>query len=136
VSRPAYRPLNTDNLQRLFTFCLSTDAEAGRDEIEVDGVRNRFVFNRTRLAESRETIELMLAELPDQFFEGRGGGWAFLNACEDRHGGQWADQHRSVEQLICLGIAIDRVRYLLPRRMWAVFDGGLPYIVVKSAAMA
>lgn len=75
----------------------------------------------------------MLDKLPEQFHEATGGGWSFLNACNDRHGNQWTGLHQRMEQLFQLGIALGRVSYCLPREFWSAMPGGVPYIVVKAA---
>jgi hypothetical protein len=38
--------------------------------------------------------------------------------------------HQRVEQLVQLGIAVGKIRYLLPRDMWDALPGGMPYFVV------
>jgi len=35
-----------------------------------------------------------------------------------------------MEQLVCLGIAIGRVGYNLPKENWDILPGGVPYIVI------
>jgi hypothetical protein len=74
----------------------------------------------------------MLAELPDMFKESGGGGWSFLNACDDRHGNQWTGLHQRMEQLFQLGIGIDKVECQLPREVWPALPGGMPYYIVKA----
>ena len=87
-------------------------------------------FNRERLESHREEIMVMLAELPDEFRESR-GGWSFLNACMDRHGNEWTGMQRTVDHLFTLGIALDMAAYVFPRGLWEVLPGGMPYLVVK-----
>jgi hypothetical protein len=36
-----------------------------------------------------------------------------------------------MDQLFTLGIAIEKVSFQLPREMWNVLPGGMPYLVVK-----
>jgi hypothetical protein len=76
----------------------------------------------------------MLAELPDNFHEKKGGGWTFLNGCMDRHGNQWGEQI-NVDELVMLGQGLGLAKYQLPREMWSVFPGGMPYfsVVVEAA---
>ena len=35
-----------------------------------------------------------------------------------------------MEELFCLGIAIGRVECLIPREMWKILPGGVPYYVI------
>ena len=58
-----------------------------------------------------------------------GGGWSFLQACVDKNGNHWGE-HSNMEELFCLGIAIGKVESLLPRDMWKVLPGGVPYYVI------
>jgi hypothetical protein len=36
-----------------------------------------------------------------------------------------------MDELVCLGLAIGRIAFLMPREMWEMLPGGMPYIVVK-----
>ena len=79
---------------------------------------------------NKHGIYEMLNQLPDNFKKESGGGMTFLNACVDVNGIQWGE-HRSVEQLVVLGLAINKVRYCFPREFWDSMPGGMPYIVVE-----
>ncbi len=98
--------------------------------MRVTGIVNTALFSTARLARHRTTIGAMLAELPDEFHRDRGGGWSFLNACNDRHGEQWADLHATMEQLFMLGVATDQAECQLPRELWSALPGGMPYYCV------
>jgi hypothetical protein len=71
----------------------------------------------------------MLLQLPDKFMAGSGDGFSFLGGCETKTGELWG-QHHDVEMLLCLGMALGMVKCLVPRDMWKVLPGGLPYYVV------
>ena len=73
----------------------------------------------------------MLSELPDEFRVSGGGGWSFLQACNDRHGTQWTGFHQAMEELFMLGMAAGLVTELLPRDLWDALPGGMPYYAVK-----
>ena len=76
-------------------------------------------------------------QLPSQFrlfTEGGAGGWSFLNAHEDKDGVQWGE-HKVIEVLVCLGIAVGHARFLLPRKMWSMAPGGMPYFCVSRERM-
>lgn len=98
--------------------------------IEVKGIVNTFGLNKHRVESHREEVVSYLDQLPDEFKKSGGGGWSFLNACNTKDGEQWTGFHIIVEQLMCLGIALDLVRYVMPREMWSMFPGEMPYIVV------
>jgi len=112
------------------------EAEANPDMIIVRGPVMTFAFGRAEVEAARSEIDDLLDELPDAFHEGRGEGWSFLNLCEDRDGRQWTDQHRYAELLVVLGLAIGRVDYILPRDMWHISPGGMPYIKIRKRTTA
>ena len=99
-----------------------------KDGAVVDGITARYGLD---VSGKEEEIGDILAELPDEFQSTKGGGWSFLNACNDRDGNQWTGQHSVMEELFCLGIAAGKAKYLMPREMWSVLPGGVPYIVVN-----
>lgn len=97
----------------------------------VEGVVTKFAFHPDRLKSHTKEIIDLLSELPDTFQAKGGGGWSFLNACEDKHGDQWG-QHQDMEALFCLGIGIGKAQWLLPRDMWQMFPGGMPYVSIDT----
>jgi hypothetical protein len=123
--------LNAERVREIFVACLFKDGESQAKFVEAQGVVHTFGFHPGRVHEYRDEIATLLNELPDTFHEEHGGGWSFLNACMDKHGNHWAEQP-TVEQLLVLGIATDKVAYCLPRDMWAVLPGGVPYFMVKK----
>ncbi|MCB9823315.1 hypothetical protein H6800_03520 [Candidatus Nomurabacteria bacterium] len=123
--------LDPQRVEEIFLDCLFQDGEDTSSYVKAEGIMATVGFHPARLESHREEIEAMLAELPDAFFESRGGGMSFLNACLDRHGNQWTGLQQTMDQLFTLGIAIDKASFLLPREMWNAFPGGMPYVVVK-----
>lgn len=107
-------------------------AEGGMPEggVLAEGAMLKFGFHAGRLQENRETIRLLLAELSDDFRDSGGEGGSFLNACMDRHGRHWGE-HRNIDELLCLGIATGQASFVLPREVWRILPGGMPYFVVK-----
>jgi hypothetical protein len=88
-------------------------------------------FNSKALEGSKERIRELLLELPEGFIKsGSGGGWSFLEAANDKHGNQWTGMHMVMAQLFGMGQAAGLVESLLPRELWAVAPGGMPYYVV------
>ena len=82
--------------------------------------------------EDFDKINELLNQLPKEFHAQTGGGWSFLNACTNRDGEQWTGLHSTMEKLVILGIAIGRVEYVIPRDMWSLLPGSVPYFVVKT----
>lgn len=120
--------LSSENVSRIFMDCLYENRED--DEIIVYGIVNGFSLNPNKIDEHKSDIYLMLKQLPKQFHKDSGGGWSFLNACNDKNGKQWGE-HRSMEQLFVLGMACKLVRCLLPRKFWETLPGGMPYYIVE-----
>lgn len=98
--------------------------------IFVDGIVNTYVFNIERLKRHKNEIKGFLEQLPDQFHLKKGGGWSFLNACEDKDGNLWG-QHIDMERLFCLGIGLGYVTLPMPKEMWSKLPGQMPFYTVS-----
>lgn len=120
--------MNAEAVEKVFLDCLFDDSATEDEIVEIEGIVNNFAFNSARLEANKNTIISLLEELPDEFRQSLGGGWSFLNACNDKHGSHWGE-HRNMEQLFVLGIGINKAKFLFPRKMWSAFPGGLPYVV-------
>jgi len=121
--------LTAANVNDVFMDCLFREGEDTSEAIMIEGIVNTFGFHPRRLKSHFSSISALLDHLPDSFHEGKGGGMSFLNACQDDKGKQWGE-HRNMEQLMCLGIAVNRAKYCTTRDMWPVFPGGVPYFTV------
>ncbi len=122
--------LTAKNVGMVTRACLSDDTSISLGErVEARGVLHSFMFDKAAIERCREDIDSMLDQLPATFHQGRGDGWWFLNACETKDGERWGE-HIHVEQLFCLGIATGRVVFTLPRDMWPVHPGGMPYVSI------
>lgn len=99
------------------------------DGAEVEGIVFLHRIDATKLEASRGIVEGWIAELPDQFLGDKGGGWSFLNLCQDRSGRLWTGEHRVMEALLVLAMALGRARYVLPRSVWSALPGAMPYVV-------
>jgi hypothetical protein len=122
--------LAANNVHDVFTYCLFKEQESTENMVKAEGILRDFGFHPTRLKEREDDIISMLSYLPDSFHEEKGGGWSFLNACNDKDGKQWANLHTTMEQLFVLGLAIGKVKNLIPKEMWKNLYGGMPYYVV------
>jgi hypothetical protein len=126
--------LTAKAVETAFMNCLFTEEELKEGQpkefVQVDAITCHFGFHPGRLESHREEVKALLAELPDQFHAGKGGGWSFLNACMDRHGNQWGE-HIHMEQLFALGIGLNLAKWQFPRKMWRALPGGMPYVVVN-----
>ena len=123
------KTLTAERVKELFMRCLFAKDEDKTKYVKVEGVMITVGFHPERIATSKNVILAMLKELPDEFLASKGGGWTFLNMCNDRHGDQWTDLHKTMEQLVLLGISAGVAK-------WQMFDmksampGGMPYVLV------
>lgn len=125
--------LTSQKVESIFLNSLFKEGEDTSNYVKAEGITLSVGFNPERLDSYKPEIEAMLGELPEEFMESKGAGWSFLNACNDRNGNQWSGQHQTMEQLVLLGIAIGKVRFQLPKEMWKVLPGGMPYFVVLDS---
>jgi hypothetical protein len=114
-----------------FDYCLWHPNDCDGECVHVEGIRMAD-FDSESLARSREEITALLDGLPVEFKRSGGGGWTFLNACNDANGVQWTGLHQTVEKLFLLGMGIGRVTTLMPREVWPALPGGVPYYVVED----
>lgn len=124
--------LTGENVNMVFMNCLFKEGENTSNHIPVEGITVRIGFHPERLEKNRQNIIDMLSQLPEQFHEGTGDGWSFLNACNNRAGEQWTGLQTIMEQLFCLGMAIDKVECPLPRDMWSILPGSMPFYMVRK----
>ena len=122
--------LNSETVREVFSDCLFKEDENRDNAIMVTGITFSVGFNPIRLNKHKEDIVQLLYNLKDEFKQESGGGYSFLEACFDKDGNYWGE-HRTVEELFLLGMAIDKVEYLLPRELWMTLPGGVPYLVIK-----
>lgn len=118
-------------------FC---DDELGEDgktlpehHVPAYGILVNTAFHPERLESHREEVAGWLQHLPDDFHEHSGGGASFLNACYLKDGTHWAE-HQTMEQLFMLGTALGLAECLMPRSLWSLLPGGMPYYVVLAPA--
>lgn len=133
--------LTSENVQELFKKCVyyseGTDNEISEDNkpedmVIVEGIVHNYALNKNSLEENKEDISSMLHQLPKEFMESTGGGYSFLAACNDSEGHQWTGMHLIMESLFVLGLGLEIVKCLLPRTMWQMLPGGMPYYVITE----
>ena len=122
--------LTSQNVEFVFMDCLFQEGQNTSDPVIAEGITSKFGFHKGRLESHRDAITNMLSQLPKEFHKDSGGGWTFLNACNNAKGEQWTGEHRIMEQLFTLGQACEKVQCLMPREMWSVLPGGMPYYAV------
>lgn len=122
-------------VEELFTSCLFRGSELangvpadGLSPVVAEGITQTVGFHPQRIEQAKPKIVGFIGQIGDEFLKSKGGGWSFLNLCNDRHGRQWANLHRTMEQLVQLAIGVGLGGYLLPRETWSIFPGGMPYV--------
>lgn len=110
-----------------FMDCLFEEGEDTTNHVKVEGLTSMFGLHPQRLEEKRELVTALLAELPAEFKE----GWSFLNLCTTKDGEQWTDMHLVCEQLVVMAIGLGLMEYCMPREMWVILPGGVPYLMIK-----
>ena len=123
--------LTAEKVNTTFMNCLFKEGDPTDNHIIGEGVMMKVGFNPERLKESEPVIMEMLNDLPEEFKKTGGGGMSFLNMCNDKDGKQWADLHTTMDELVALGNATGKLSFLMPKEMWSVLPGGMPYIVVS-----
>jgi len=126
--------LTNENVTNVFDSCLYDASENTDNHFRVDGITKSIDFTPEKLKENEQNIVKMLQRLPDQFQKDGGGGWSFLNTCEDNMGNQWSGDHAQMEKLVLLGIGVGKVKFSMPKEWWSAFPGGMPYLVIDLEA--
>lgn len=125
--------IQASRVNEILMDCLFKDEEIvdGKPVVEpilVEGVVRRLGFHPKRVELYREEIERMIDSLPEDFKK----GMSFLNLGVDKEGNHWSMLHATYDELLALGLAIEKLEYTLPRSMWSILPSGLPYVVVKT----
>lgn len=126
--------LDPTNVETIFMDCMADNID-GPNTVVTEGIMAKMAFDRDKLAMHRTEIGDMLSQLPTEFKtkdQGGGDGWSFLNACMDSDGNQWTGMHSTMDQLFVLGIATDQAEWCMPKEMWDLLPGGMPYVVVTA----
>jgi len=113
-----------------FGDCLAEHETLQEGDVDIDCIVFTARLSLAKLEERRILITQMLGELPDSFMKSKGGGWSFLNACDDRHGNQWTSFHQTMAMLFGMGQGLGLVTCVLPRDLWAALPGGMPYYAI------
>jgi hypothetical protein len=124
--------INSTQIQNMILSSLSEGETTG--EKIVHGVVSSFSFNSERLETQRPLAEEIVKQLPLMFrpsHEGGGGGWTFLNLVQDKDGNLWTGFQRTADELLCLLLGLGMAKILLPREMWPMLPGGVPYICLS-----
>ena len=126
--------LTSDNVHRIFLSSLFTGNPSQEDLKRtkyVDSVMLKIGFDSAKLKENESDIIELLEQLPKEFKQSEGGGYSFLFGCMTQNNHQWGEQIR-VDELVSLGLGIEKIEFLFPRDMWSILPGGVPYFVYND----
>lgn len=128
--------LTSANVEAVLSDCLFPEGTTTPppNTVFADGIMMKFGFDPDKLKLHRDDIVSMLSELPKEFFVDSGGGMSFLASAFNKKEEQWTSQHATAEALFALGLAIGKVREALPRQLWGLLPGGMPYYTVDLNA--
>jgi len=127
-------PLTHQRVDEIAHDCLYTQDEIEGDlppddAVRVKGIVREFGFHPGRLESYRAELTDLLDQLPPQFHSAHGGGWTFLNMGMCANSDElWSGDQSHYEALMCLGMGLGLVKYLLPREVWKELPGGMPFI--------
>jgi hypothetical protein len=124
--------LSSQKVRDIFMECLFKEGEATDNMVKAEGIMHTFGFNPERLSTHKDKIMSLLLDLPVEFLQSCGGGYSFLNACMNKDNIQWTGDHATMEQLLCLGLATQQASYVMPKEMWGLFPGGMPYFTIHD----
>jgi len=128
--------MNADKVHKMFLDCLFQEAELVSsptnppEHVAVEGITRKIGFHPGRLASYKEKLQGMIDELHPNYTVG--GGWTFLNLCQDKNGEQWTSFHSVMDEFCCLCIGNGLCKFVLPREMWSSLPGGMPYVVFNK----
>lgn len=121
-----------ERVDAIMKLCLNEKPEGA---LVVEGLERTFGFSSEKVAVHREEIRELLDHMDPSFHTNGGGGMTFLNLPRDKHLDQWGEQ-RDAEALLCLGIAAGMAKILVPRELWSMFPGGVPYVCFDTTVPA
>ena len=113
--------LTSRNVEQIFVGCLFQRDEDTANALTITGTKMKVCFNPAKLEEHRQDIIDMMQCLPAKF---HGPGASFLDMCMDKHDILWTGSHIYMDNLLCLGLAVDRVEMMEPR-------ANTPYFKIK-----
>lgn len=124
--------LTAEKVTEIFMNCLYDNDEDSSNHVKGIGVFVTVGFHPDRLKQAKQDIIKMLDELNEDFRLSVGMGTSFINMAFDKDKKRWTDSVKIAEQLLCLGSAIDKLDFCLPKEYWSIFPGGAPYVVYKD----
>lgn len=122
--------LISERVDQLLNLCFVSNEPTEGTIAVLDSVTAPCYMDSALIAEHKAEIDAMLMQLPDNFMASKGGGYSFIAAAYTNTGEQWTGLQANVAALFVLGLATGKVKLLLPRDMWDLLPGNVPYYIV------
>lgn len=121
--------INPQEVNNIFRDCLFKTEEIINNKtiyepLVVVGISVNVGFNPKRIEKNKIKISSIIDNLHDKF----DNGWTFLNLCLDKNENQWTGSQLTMQELMLLGIAINKLEYCCKPDMWHLLPQGMPYI--------
>ena len=118
--------------QALRESLFSDEEAANKDFVEqhvvkVEGIIRNYGFHKEKLETHRDVIVEAVKQLDPNFIN---NGYTFLNLPFDKDGNQWGEQ-TNAEELYVMAAGLGIAEFCLPRDMWAILPGAVPYVNFK-----
>lgn len=125
--------INGEEVNELFLGCLFTNEEIInetpiRKPIIAEGIMFTVGFDPDKIEKNKDKINKIIDSLPHIFRD----GMSFVNLGLDKEGNEWTSSHKTMEELLMLGLAIGKIEYTCSRDMWAFLPYGVPYLIIKK----
>ena len=122
------------NATRLHEICLDSlfneeELKEGVEYCPGYGVLHNFGFKPEKIEEYAEEVKDILSNLEEGFFTPHGE--SFLKLPFDKMGQQWGE-HANAEELVLIGSATGYVDFSIPRIIWNLMPGSVPFITVSK----
>jgi hypothetical protein len=124
--------ISSQTVHDLLRDSLFRDNEPTENRVEVEATMKRFGFHPERLESHRTEVIEMLQQLDDAFMDDGGMGMSLMNMVADKEGNQWGEQ-MSADHLFALAKGLDLAEFTMPREMWKMLPGSMPYITIKRS---
>ena len=104
------------------------EAQNDTDGIRVNGVTATFYFSKSKIEKFKNEISEMIDMLDPKFKSILGASFVML--CVDKNGVLWTGEHVICEDLLLLGIAINKMEIVEMDEMIINTLGGVPFVKI------
>jgi hypothetical protein len=129
--------IDPKRVNELLIDCLFRNEELGdtpnimpEGGVKVEATMVTFGFHPDRLQAHRFEVVEMLKQLDDSFMQSKGGGMSLMNMVATKDGELWTGIQKTADELFALAKGMDLADFTLPRDMWVVLPGQMPYITI------